>query len=187
MMPEKLVEAGPFARWAVAFNRLREEVRSSRIVRSPDILPSVTALGTSLRVQGAAAQAASSAVKMFRVITIADDSFVAAESDGVTDSSTQVTIAKPYKLRRTPFHGMTLAFTFGTTAYSIAYAYTAVGYRTATILAPVAQAGSERQAIIPLYRAGADLIFAATSENGTGVTGADWIDLNADGRAWARY
>lgn len=88
-------------------------------------------------------------------------------------NSQNITVAKPYLLRRTPFDGLTRS--------GISYAYSSDIARTATL-----DATTESQVIVPSFVTG-DLLFVADEiSGGTGVDGVSLIDLNVDGRAWAQ-
>jgi len=126
-------------------------------------------------------------VQRFVVVTEYGDYFSARKQGGSTSSdvSTEPTvfIAKPYLCRRTPFDGET--------RNGISYAYSSDTERVATDT----DSDTETQQIVPSYVAG-DVIFAAQNfKGGTGVwtapTNSDpvevlWLDLNLDGRAWAK-
>lgn len=103
-----------------------------------------------------------------------------------------VQVAKPYLLRRTPFDGQRRD--------GIEFAYTSNTERTATRREPPPQEGqqppTENQRIIPKYVAD-DVITAVTqaldgeddlrSEAGSDVRlYTPWVDLNIDGRYWAK-
>ena len=102
----------------------------------------------------------------------------------VTDTGAQVYVALPWQLRRTPFDGQTYN--------GVSYTYTSNTARDAS-----SGSGSESQVIVPAYVAG-DLVYALTgivgdtSVHETTTQGAslpqpvEWLDLNVDGRAWAK-
>lgn len=165
-----------------AFNELREFSVATQPRGGLGIMVRETSQGTILRSAAqAVVSAAGGTVKRFLVTSHADDWLIGSEIDG---DLTGVKIAKPYNLRKTGWHGVTVNYSFLGVAYAIAYAYSGafVGYRAATINTT----STENQAIIPLYVANRTQVFAASVDNDTGVADADWIDLNADGRAWCR-
>lgn len=99
-------------------------------------------------------------------------------------------VAKPYLFRRTPFHGKTRD--------GIEYTYTDTTKRIAkkTIPGNPPTVTEEKQVIIPKYVKG-DVIYAIgrvfgpKDEYRLSSTGADiiethWLDLNVDGRYWAK-
>ena len=85
-----------------------------------------------------------------------------------------VNVAKNYKLRRTPFDTLTIG--------GITYTYTSDTQRTAV------GATTETQVVVPAYTVG-DIIYASRV-SGLDVTLSslplEWVDVNADGRAWAK-
>lgn len=104
----------------------------------------------------------------------------AVSSDGT--GTTEIPVAKPYLLRQ--------ALTYRN---GITYAYQSVLEGTVAIVERVGTNGTdtETQRVVPQYFKG-DRIFASKLINGgTGVTDVDdmpvrFIDLNLDGRAWAK-
>lgn len=92
----------------------------------------------------------------------------------VTIDGSSTEIALPYLLRKTPFDG--------NTRNGVTYEYLNNGLRDAELQA---DSYTERQTIVPLYVQN-DIVYCQDIGEGvTGVTGADYIDLNLDGRAWA--
>lgn len=125
-------------------------------------------------------------VRQFRVVAVYGDFVTCARLDGTYENEAedddQTYVAKPYLLRRTPFDGYS--------RNDISYAYTDDVTRTATD----ADDNTETQVVVPSYVFG-DIIYAVTNvDGGTGVevdTGKErltpeWLDINADGRAWAK-
>lgn len=125
-------------------------------------------------------------VRQFRILSVEGDYIRCErqvgtyENDGVDDVWN---IAKPYLLRRTPFDG-----TDGRN--SITYAYNSDTERVATD----ANSDTETQVVVPSYQVG-DIVYAIESvKGGTGVQftrgsetiTVDLLDLNVDGRAWAK-
>jgi hypothetical protein len=116
------------------------------------------------------------------VITGVDGDYVTAHTlrDGHEGAQT-IYIAKPYLLRRTPFDGLSRS--------GITYTYSSHVTRQADD-----GSSTEDQVVVPGYVAG-DVIYAVRPIGGTGVTRPDgsggtydvtWLDLNCDGRAWAK-
>ena len=118
----------------------------------------------------------SGGVAQYRIKSVQGDYCTCRTWDGTTEGSTDVYVAKPYKLR----NSITSATIDGV---SVSYSYTSTVARTATI-----SSTDEDQVIVPRYLSN-DLIYAVTS-NYTGVsvsgTPLTLIDINADGRAWAK-
>lgn len=113
--------------------------------------------------------------QQFQVVSVGTDYLVCSRHNGTSAEAGSVKVALPYLLRKTPFDGKT--------RNSIAYTYSSVTQRTA--------GGSEAQLITPSYVAD-DIIYAISGvTGGTGVTDENsepvtWLDLNLDGRAWAK-
>ena len=95
--------------------------------------------------------------------------------DGVAYAS-DINVAKPYLLRRTPFDGVARA--------GITYTYTASNTRTASD-----GVDQETQVIVPSYAAG-EPVFISSVQPHTGVVLSDvnlrLVDMNIDARAWAK-
>jgi len=132
------------------------------------------------------AAALASPVYQYKVVSTHGDYLIAEAHTGVPTAETdspRTRIAVPYLLRRTPFDGLS--------RNAISYTYTSDTERTATD----ADDDTESQQITPDYVAG-DIIYAVRApQGGTGVTitnaagdtvALEWLDLNADGRAWAQ-
>lgn len=96
-------------------------------------------------------------------------------ADGAIYGS-DINVAKPYLLRRTPFDGLA--------RNSITYTYSAANVRLADD-----DTDTETQVIVPSYVVG-DTVYGVSVQPDAGVVvdGAAlrFIDLNLDGRAWAK-
>lgn len=117
----------------------------------------------------------------FKLKSVSADYLTCRTWDGATEGGTDVYIAKAPKLRHVGSESIA-----GTTWN---YTYSAEsGYEDGKRVASDGT-NSEKQVVIPVYIIG-DEIFASTPDAGTDVTvGADeltFLDLNVDGRAWAR-
>lgn len=110
----------------------------------------------------------------FRYKSQTSDYLVCRAYDGGTESETDTHIAKPPKLRFSTASAVVDGVTVNYSSYS-----TSDQTRVAT-----AGAVSEIQIIVPRYLTN-DLIYAASAAY-TGVSGVTLIDMNMDGRAWAR-
>jgi hypothetical protein len=139
-------------------------------------------------------RAASGAVKRFRVVSVDLDHIVCYEigDDGI-DGTDEIKVAKPYKLRVTPFDGMTIA---GRT-FSYPPGPGAAQIRKVSIVVN-GEPASENQTIIQIYQPadgeypGDEIYAVQTPDGGTGVVLDDgevleWLDLNIDGRHWSGY
>lgn len=117
-------------------------------------------------------------VSAFKVQSVVSESLVCRTFDGTSTGSTDIQVAKPYKLRQSAPNPVTID--------SETITYSAWNWanqsRTATI-----GATSKTEVITPRYLTN-DIIWA--TETTTCTTGSDastltWLDLNVDGRAWA--
>lgn len=104
--------------------------------------------------------------------------------DGTTAGTEIVSIARPFTLRRTPFHQRYWE--------SITYEYQ---NNTQRVAIKTIQAGTppitrtETQVIVPAYLPDQIIYAAQGIEGGAGIPSppvGEWLDLNVDGRAWAR-
>lgn len=130
--------------------------------------------------------AAAVQVQQFVVVSEAGDYLRCRKLDGPSGVDVDggiYYVAKPYLLRRSPFDG-----TAGRD--SITFEYTSDSERTATN----ADDETEDQAIVPSYVAG-DVVYGVLNVAGLSLTitradGAEfsvrYLDMNADGRAWAQ-
>ena len=162
------------------FNELRSFLRSCRIQESPECKPVLTNQGTFLRIKipPAAQPSTPGTVQAYNLVAVNDDSYSC--TDLLTGDA--ATIAKPLRLRRSGWDGETRTLNDGNGApYEVSFTYHSAVKRTIQI-----QTYSEVQVIVPGYMPGIDIIFASASSNGTGIFGVELIDLNVEGRAWAR-
>lgn len=115
-------------------------------------------------------------VDQFRFKSMNGDTITCVRWNGETEGA-QVTIWKPYLLRRTPFDGKsrTLQTERTPATLTVSYVYASNSKRIAT-----SGEIAETQYITPRYSVD-DIIFAMPCPQ----LGGDYIDLNADGRAWA--
>jgi len=117
-------------------------------------------------------------VRAYSLVSVGNDTCTCTD----TETGESVQIAKPIRLRRTGWHGQTVTLNDGNGAsYQASFNYLSAVKRTVQIGSYI-----EYQVIVPGYQPGVDIIFASISENGTGLDGVDLIDLNTEGRAWAR-
>lgn len=118
------------------------------------------------------------AVRAYVLVTVNNDTYTCDDLETLN----RVTIAKPLRLRLTGWDGETVSLNDGNGSdYQAVFTFISEVKRRIQI-----GALSEIQVIVPGYKPGLDLIFASASENGTGISGVDLIDLNVEGRAWAR-
>jgi hypothetical protein len=119
----------------------------------------------------------------FKIVSQSDDYLTCTRYNPLDPAKTgeSTIVAKPYIMRKTPFHGETITYLDGE---EITYDYSGPSSRTATNQ----DAYSEDEQITPSYFAG-DIIMAI--QGGTEVNDGDgnqifWTDLGI-GRAWAHH
>lgn len=120
----------------------------------------------------------STKIQQFTISGVYSDYLVCNPYDGSVDTTQTVIIAKPYLLRQTPFDGGS--------RNGVSYTYTTSVSRSATDGSAV-----ETQSVTPSY-IGGDIIYAVRNIAGKTATYnaqveiIEWLDINADGRAWAK-
>lgn len=130
--------------------------------------PEDTVITRYVRIGGAA-----TAPNRYKIVSVGNDVLLCHTWDGTTEGADSIIIAKPYLLRRTPFHGQT--------RNGVTYSYTNAYTRTAS------KSGEDNitEIITTSYQAG-DIIRAIPGP--TDVTYEDEVvmleDANNDGRDW---
>jgi len=180
----------PLGRVERELNKVVEAVNGNRLAQAPGYRLHRTSDGTKLEVEVPKVEPAEagSSVQQYKLTAIFDDYIEGKTWDGTNLGTTAVKIAKPWRLRKTGWHGVAVTYNFNGTNFVISYTYLATpGFRTAS---RAATSTTENQAIIPVYSVN-DIIYATEPEGGTLVTVAStaltWLDLNVDAREWARY
>lgn len=181
--PPKKRESGALKEVWQAYNSLLEYTRSIAVMQSGNrgVRVSRTSNGTLLSVEIAPGEeAVAGEVVRMRVDTIFDDYLSCTR----LDDNSSIAVAKPFNLRRTGWHGQTITYTLegypgAPATIDVVYDYISSTYRTAAV-----GAYTEHQVIRPQYKTGFSHIFAAQCENSGVSSASEWIDLNADGRAW---
>lgn len=176
--PRKQRETGFFREVWKAYNDLVDYCRETAVTSGRGVVVTRTANGTLLSASAIAGNDVE--IKQFRLKSVQDDYLVCRTWDGTTEGETDYNVAKPYDLRRTGWHGVTVTYSLesilGASA-SVSYFYQTGTYRIAN--------GTEHQGIRPFYVPDKTVIYAVKADH-TGVEDApDWIDLNTDARAWA--
>lgn len=127
--------------------------------------------------------------QLYKITNVKREYLVCRTWDGTTDGTTDIYIAKPFKLRET-LTGETID------NIAVAYSYSSSGFDTYLIRTARAtisgQVTSEKQIVVPRYLVG-DKIYAMpcsaaviTASDGLSIGTITLIDINVDGRAWAR-
>lgn len=180
-LPVKRNESGLFKEQRRDINELIDYCRSITVRGSKNLGVTVqhTSNGMLLKAEGVKAKPPGDIIRVLLIASGADE-WTCRLNEGGT-----IQVAKPWTLRKTPFHGQTISYTDETGAtYTVLYTYDA----TSTLKRTVSINGGatvETQVVIPRPKGNFDYIFAAPCAE-TGVTGTDYIDINADGRSWAK-
>lgn len=193
--PPKKRESGFFAEVWIALNDLRDYAQELAI--SPagcrGLRASRTSNGTLLVVDQERGTDSGS-VKQFKIYLVQDDYYVCREFDGVSDGTEDIKVARPHTHRKTGWHGLTTIYSFASFPGSpgqlpVTFNYLGPTYRTASATISTGPT-VDHEIILPPLGEGSiygSVIFACKPQNGTGVSEADeWLDMNTDGRAWAR-
>lgn len=173
------------------FRQLLRCIRERTVKVGPGLRVSYKSDGSLIELVGIQRQQtveAGASIQQYRITAVSNDYIEGKTWDGTTLGDVAVKIAKPFRLRKTGWDGVTVVYNFNGTIFSILYTYLATpGSRTAFRAAGNV---TENQAIIPLYSVN-DIIYATEPEGGTLVTSdgtaLTWLDLNVDAREWARY
>lgn len=190
--PRKQAEKGMFAPVWREFNRMIDFMREIQVSHGRNVRVNRTMNGTMLLGESKQETAKPSPpVKRYRVKSVGDDTIVANEIlSGGGVSATDTTIAKPFNLRSTGWNGQSVnyappGYPGNPGLVTVGYSYQEANYRIATITTELGTT-TEHQVITPYYLPGISQIMAAEPENGTGVEDTTLVDMNSDGRAWAR-
>lgn len=132
-----------------------------------------------------------SVIQQFRVVGFSGfpNTITCKTWDGVTLGTDTVQIAKPFTLRRKPFEG----FVWNGITYSFQSNIERTAIKTIPGNPPTEQ--TEKQVIVPAYTMNQTIYAAKDVVGGVGATYDDeagvaqnavWVDLNVDGRSWAK-
>ena len=124
-------------------------------------------------------------VRRFRIVSEDGDYLTCNEWDGETQGSVEFIVAKNYLCRRTPFDGSSRTVR----GEEISYTYSSDTEREADD-----GTNTEDQLVVPAYTADDEIFAMKPIAGGTGAsykvggvdTAIEWLDLNADSRAWAK-
>lgn len=179
-LPEKKRETGALREVWISHNRTIDYMRSLTVQRaSQGVKVNQTSNGTLLKVEVPRVPSVAGKVVRMRVETVGFDELTCTnlEEGGI------VQVAKGFNLRQAGWDGVTVPYIlppYPTSLGNLSITYDVITpvYRTATIGTYV-----EHQVISPYFVEGFSEIYAAQCEN-TGIPGVEWVDLNADARAW---
>ena len=194
--PDELRDGSRAAGW---LNKLLAFVKMTRLVEGVGYRLIQTTRGTALEIQpGKGGGEASTGTVQMRVTAINSDTLScvrwsqSAAGGSLNLSPPQETIdalpvelvAKPWRLRKTPFEGKTVTIPLEYLPLSIRVTYTYdPAFSTARRASIVGTPTFERQYIVPRYVVG-DVIYVSEADS-TGIDGVTKFDINADGRCWA--
>ena len=180
--PDELRDPSRASGW---LNKLLSFAKSNQLVEGVGYRLLRTTRGTALEIQaGGGGKGSPGNAKRFLLRSVHEDHLLCDAVDGEPG----VIVAKDHQLRRTGWHGVTVAYALelypgSPVNMSISYNYVSPTYRIATVTSGPASA-VEHQVIIPRYVPNLTIIKAMEFSNGTGVSGADWMELGQ--RSWAR-
>lgn len=183
--PRKQSESGLFADVWKEYNRLLDYIKEISPKSGFGIRTNRTMNGTVVAISSKNI-AAGSFLNQYRLKEVLNDYLRCRSWNGTSEGSTDVYIAKSFRLRRTPFDNLTISFDSDGESYSASYVYSSATKRTVTI-----SGTAEVQIVIPRFKVDFDLIYAMEVEESTGLVNSAGkaitiIDINADGRAWAK-
>lgn len=190
--PRKESETGLYAPVWRKINQLIDYLREVQVAHGRNVRVTRTLNGTLLL--GEAKNTTTDAnppVRRFRVKEIGYDVIIGNEIGADGSVSTQDTrIAKPFNLRQTGWIGAPVNYPLedypgAPASLVVRYSYSSPVYRVASVTTSRGTT-QEHQIIVPRYVPQFSQVFAVPVENGTGVDDAKLVDLNADGRAWAK-
>lgn len=182
-----LPERGRLAVLAQEINRLKQALRQLQPVPSLHILTGVTGVGT-IRQAGEQRISSAGMIREFLLKEVLGDYLRCQSRSNGQPSEGDIFIAKPWRLRVTPFDGKTIHFDSDGDVFDAHYVYTAGSstHRTATIAGV-----NEDQIVIPRFKPDFDVIYAAECSDDLALVDPQsnrilLVDLNADGRAWGK-
>ena len=185
--PDELRDGSRAAGW---LNKLLSFVKMTRLVEGVGYRLIQTTRGTALEIQPGKGSSTPATVSRYRVESVQNDHLVCKEIEGESVATETTLIAKPFNLRRTGWHGVTVNYALDSYPGSqgsaaILYEFQTATYRIAKVQT---EAGStdEHQVITPHYVPGVSIVLASEISNDTGIADVTFQDLNDNGRAWAR-
>ena len=179
--PHKRAETGFFKDVWKAHNKLVDYCRSIAVAQSGNrgVVVHRTVNGTILNAESTKKSVSGPVVRAL-LKAVGADTWTAQ-----LDSGELVQVAKPWTLRKTPFHNQTITYTDEDGAtYTALFVFSSTSNRKRTVTINGGEV-IEIQVIIPRPNFNTDYIWIAPC-NETGVQEADYIDLNVDGRSWAK-
>lgn len=128
-----------------------------------------------------------SRIQQFRLKEVGTNWLRCRSWNGTTEGATNIYIARALTHRQSVFDGQSISFSSDGDAFTASYVYSSATKRVKTI-----SGVAETQVIIPLYKVDFDVIYASECQQSTGLLDPAnapivLVDLNTDGRAWAKF
>jgi hypothetical protein len=164
---------------------------ANRLVEGVGYRLSRTWRGTSLEI--ATGGGSGSSLKAYQIVSIENDFYSCLAWTGSATTGDEVYIARPFEHMVSNWNGRSIAYDSDGDAFTATYSYTSTTKRTKTV-----GAVAETQVLVPYFKTGLHIIYAmkvsglitagaaftpVTDPNDAPIT---LIDLNLDGRAWAK-
>lgn len=179
--PRKPMRQGPRYDYSRALREghIRSKVHGSTGTRTAYTTQGVFVSSDEQEPQGASGSAA----KLYKITSITNNDYLVCRTwDGTTLGSTDVNVAKPYTLRRGPFHGQTIS--------GVTYSYITAQRRTLTHTTLIPATASSEEFVTPPYAVNDQILAVEPVGGPTGGTvtsslaAATWEDINSMGRVW---
>jgi len=186
--PDELKDVSRASGW---LNKLLRACKSRSVVSSADILVSESTHGTTLSLRSKGGSG--SAIRQFRIKTIQNDFYTCRAWSGTSEGDDDIYIARPFEHRVSNFNGQSIVYSSDGDAFTATYAYTSATKRQKTI-----SGTAETQVLIPYFKGDFHLIYAVAVSDALTVGASNTtltdpnnnpitlLDLNVDGRAWAK-
>jgi hypothetical protein len=190
--PRKISERGMFRPVWQEFNRLIDYVREIAVVGGRNVEITRTINGT-LIVPQAVKSGGDSTIRQYRIKSIQNDFYTCRTWNGSEEGTTDISIARPFEHRVSNFNGQSVAYSSDGDVFTATYSYTSATKRTKTV-----SGVAETQVLVPYFKTDFHLIYAVNvsapltaGPSNTPITDTNdnpitLLDLNVDGRAWAK-
>lgn len=186
--PDELRDTSRASGW---LNKLLRAAKAHAIVDSHNVRLLESTHGTTLEVQAGGGSGAN--IRQFRVKTIQNDFYTCREWNGKAEGTEDISVARPFEHRVSNFNGQSIAYSSDGDVFTATYSYASPTKRTKTV-----SGTAETQVLVPYFKADFHLIYAVNvsaaltaGPSNTAITDPDGdpitlLDLNVDGRAWAK-
>jgi hypothetical protein len=186
--PDELKDTSRAAGW---LNKFLRAAKASAVVDSPEIRVSESTHGTTLSLRNKGGSG--SAIRQFRIKTIQNDFYTCRAWNGTTEGDDDVYIARPFEHRVSTFNNRSIDYSSDGDVFTATYTYASATKRTKTV-----SGTAETQVLVPYFKADFHLIYAVAVSDALTVGASNTaltdpndnpitlLDLNVDGRAWAK-